>query len=181
MPAEAHYCPGNPECTLIDEYGRHLRGEAALRVIDFGPVPTLFPGIVLQPSEKHDLVARNLTQAFVRECYSSEMIRYGYTSLHNWQHVKTPLFNGLFSAVLVQGYMGPFFCESQVNRDLLENEYPYTAAHELAHLAGVTSEAEELIGQETVICLYAEGYAPVHPDVPAARRAGRHCGLYHAC
>ena len=66
MPAEAHYCPGNPECTLIDEYGRHLRGEAALRVIDFGPVPTLFPGIVLQPSEKHDLVARNMTQAFVR-------------------------------------------------------------------------------------------------------------------
>ena len=70
------------------------------------------------------------------------MPHYGYTSLHNWQHVKTPLINGLFSAVLVQGYMGPFFCESQVNEELLENEYPYTAAHELAHLAGVTSEAE---------------------------------------
>lgn len=85
---------------------------------------------------------RNELEQEVRERYSSEMTRYGYTSLHNWQHVKTPLLNGLFSAVLVQGYMGPFFCESQVNRDLLENEYPYTAAHELAHLAGVTSEAE---------------------------------------
>ena len=38
--------------------------------------------------------------------------------------------------------MGPFFCESQLNLDLLENEYPFTLAHELAHLAGVTSEAE---------------------------------------
>lgn len=40
------------------------------------------------------------------------------------------------------GYMGPFFCESQVNPDVLEIEYPYVTAHELAHLAGVTSEAE---------------------------------------
>ena len=78
----------------------------------------------------------------VRAFYCSEMTRYGYTSLHNWQHVKAPLLNGVFSAVLVQGYMGPFFCESQVNKDLLESEYPYTAAHELAHLAGVSSEAE---------------------------------------
>jgi len=33
MPAEAHYCPGNPECTLIDEYGRHLPGEASPPVL----------------------------------------------------------------------------------------------------------------------------------------------------
>lgn len=41
----------------------------------------------------------------VRAFYCSEMTRYGYTSLHNWQHVKAPLLNGVFSAVLVQGYM----------------------------------------------------------------------------
>ena len=85
---------------------------------------------------------RDKLEQEVREFYASEVTRYGYSSLHNWQHVKTPLLNGVFSAVLVQGYMGPFFCESQVNRDLLESEYPYTVAHELSHLAGVTSEAE---------------------------------------
>jgi hypothetical protein len=56
--------------------------------------------------------------------------------------VKKPLLNPLYSAVGVQGFMGPFFCESQLNLDLREVEVPFTMAHELAHLAGVTSEAE---------------------------------------
>lgn len=85
---------------------------------------------------------RNKLEQDIREFYTTEGTRYGYSPLHNWQHVKAPLLNRVFSAVLVQGYMGPFFCESQVNRDLLEYEYPYTVAHELSHLAGVTSEAE---------------------------------------
>lgn len=78
----------------------------------------------------------------VKAFYSEKVTDYGYTPLRRWQHVKTPLLNRLFSAVVVQGYMGPFFCESQVNRALLPYEYPFTVAHELGHLAGVTSEAE---------------------------------------
>ena len=81
-------------------------------------------------------------EAEARAFYSDQASRYGYCALKRWQHVKSPVFNRLFSAVAIAGYMGPFFCESQVNRDLPPVEYPYVAAHELAHLAGVTSEAE---------------------------------------
>ena len=75
--------------------------------------------------------------------YYTDVVRpFGYTGLHGWQHIKKPLFNRLYSAVSVSGFMGSFFCESQVNEDVLDLEYPFVAAHELAHLAGVASEAE---------------------------------------
>ena len=80
--------------------------------------------------------------AEVRTFYTETVTDYGYTSLLAWQQVKKPLLNPLYSAVGVLGYMGPFFGESQLNLDLPEIEYPFTLAHELAHLAGVTSEAE---------------------------------------
>lgn len=81
-------------------------------------------------------------EAEAKAFYSNVVSQYGYARLHPWQHVKKPVINRLFSAVGVTGYMGPFFCEAQVNSDVSEGEYPYTMAHELAHLAGVTSEAE---------------------------------------
>lgn len=56
--------------------------------------------------------------------------------------VKTMLFTPLISAVGVTGSMGPFFCEFTLNGDLLPPQYPATYAHELAHLLGITSEAE---------------------------------------
>ena len=74
--------------------------------------------------------------------YCQEPHGLGYTKLHKWQRTKRPLLNRLYSWVSVLGYMGPFFCESQLNLDLLKTEYPSTLAHEKAHLAGVTSEAE---------------------------------------
>lgn len=78
----------------------------------------------------------------VKAFYSGVVHSYGYSPLRRWQHVKKPLINSLFTAVGIQGYMGPFFAESQVNSDVALVEYPYVAAHELSHLAGVTSEAE---------------------------------------
>ena len=81
-------------------------------------------------------------EASIKEFYSANLTDHGYTALRPWQHVKNPLVNPLYSAVGVQGFMGPFFCESQLNLDLREVEIPFTMAHELAHLAGVTSEAE---------------------------------------
>ena len=89
-----------------------------------------------------DVVETDKLEEEVRAFYSEKVTPYGYARLHRWQGIKKPLLNPLFSAVVVQGYMGPFFCESQVNRDLLPHEYPYVAAHEMGHLAGVTSEAE---------------------------------------
>lgn len=85
---------------------------------------------------------RDALETDVKEYYSSVVSNFGYTELREWQHIKKPLINPLYSSVGVLGFMGPFFCESQLNLELLDVEYPFTMAHELAHLAGVTSEAE---------------------------------------
>lgn len=74
--------------------------------------------------------------------YQLEPNGLGYAKLHKWQRTKRVLLTPLYSWVSVLGYMGPFWCESQLNPDLTETEYPCTLAHEKAHLAGVTSEAE---------------------------------------
>ena len=87
-------------------------------------------------------VERAQLEKDINAFYRGEPKGLGYTGLHKWQHTKKPLLNRLYSWVGVLGYMGPFFCESQLNLDLLETEYPSTLAHEKAHLAGVTSEAE---------------------------------------
>ena len=93
-------------------------------------------------ADKAGTLDREAFEQEVKAFYSEKVTAFGYTRIHRWQHVKKPLLNPLFSAVLVHGFMGPFFCESQVNRALLAHEYPFTAAHEMGHLAGVTSEAE---------------------------------------
>ncbi len=61
---------------------------------------------------------------------------------HSHPRVKTMLFTPLISKVGVTGSMAPFFCEFTLNGDLLPHDYPATYAHELAHLLGITSEAE---------------------------------------
>lgn len=60
----------------------------------------------------------------------------------NSPRVKTMMFTPLISMVGVSGSMGPFFCEFTLNGDLLPSQYAGTYAHELAHLLGITSEAE---------------------------------------
>ncbi|MDR0891691.1 MAG: DUF3810 domain-containing protein [Mediterranea sp.] len=55
---------------------------------------------------------------------------------------KTMLYTPLASKVGVTGSMGPFFCEFTLNGDVLPANYPATYAHELAHLLGISSEAE---------------------------------------
>lgn len=78
----------------------------------------------------------------VKDFYAERGAACGYTPLRCWQHVKQPLLNPLYSAVSVMGWLGPFFCEAQVNRDVPRTQYPSTMAHELAHLSGVTGEGE---------------------------------------
>lgn len=113
----------------------------------------------------------------IRGFYTSEAVPYGYTKLRRWQHAKLPLLNRLYSAVGVLGYMGPFLCESQLNRDLLEYEYPFTAAHEMGHLAGVTSEAEAnywgfaFCRQSANPGVRYSGYLAVFPYVASNARA----------
>ena len=85
---------------------------------------------------------RKELEAEIKAYYSKQVSSFGYSGLRPWQHVKKPLLNMLYSAVGVHGFMGPFFCETQLNLSLLDYEYPFTLAHEMGHLAGVTSEAE---------------------------------------
>lgn len=47
-----------------------------------------------------------------------------------------------YAKVGVLGYYGPFFSEVHVNDHLKPQQYPFVLTHELAHLSGVTSEAE---------------------------------------
>lgn len=67
---------------------------------------------------------------------------YGLTIPKGYQTPKYTCFNFLYSSVGVLGYMGPFFAESHLNRELSRLEYPFTYAHELSHLLGIGSEAE---------------------------------------
>lgn len=103
---------------------------------------TDYTGTLNETAENTASWERETLEADIKEFYSTEVTGYGYTGLRSWQHVKKPLINPLYSSVGVLGFMGPFLCESQVNLDLPDVEYPFTLAHELAHLAGVTSEAE---------------------------------------
>lgn len=78
----------------------------------------------------------------IKQIYASLPKHYGLTKPYRFQHPKSVFFNSLYSAVGVKGFMGPFFAESQLNEQLLPIEYPFVYAHELAHLLGVSHEAE---------------------------------------
>ena len=56
--------------------------------------------------------------------------------------VKEMLVPSLMSGVGVMGYIGPFFVEYNLNPQLLPVQYPATYAHEMAHVLGVSNEAE---------------------------------------
>lgn len=56
--------------------------------------------------------------------------------------MKPMLISAWMSKVGVLGYMGPFSNEFHLNRDLLPVQYPFTYAHEMAHVLGIASEAE---------------------------------------
>lgn len=78
----------------------------------------------------------------IRTWYASRPPEWGLAQPRGWQEPKKLLFNRLYSAVGVMGFVGPFFNEIQVNMDTPGIDYPMTYAHEYAHLLGVSSEAE---------------------------------------
>ena len=87
----------------------------------------------------------------------------GLSAPRQWQHPKRLLFNGLYSSVGVMGFVGPFFCETQLNADLLPAQLPFVYAHEYSHLLGVSSE-DEANFWGYVICTGS--------DVPVVRYSG---------
>ena len=45
----------------------------------------------------------------------------------------------------MSGFMAPLFSGSCLNADILSFDFPFTYAHEYAHLLGVSNEAESII------------------------------------
>ena len=78
----------------------------------------------------------------VKAWYGNLPAEAGLCRPHSWQHPKRPLFNRLYSAVGVLGFIGPAFDEMHLNRDLTPLEYPFVFAHEYSHVLGVSGEAE---------------------------------------
>lgn len=78
----------------------------------------------------------------IKRLYKKVPERFGLSVPYSFQHPKKSLVNTLYSRVGVLGFMGPFFCESHLNHELLPVQRPFTYAHELSHLLGVSSEAE---------------------------------------
>lgn len=78
----------------------------------------------------------------VKRGYEAIAGRFGLLSPVGYLHPKPMLVPSLMSGVGVLGYIGPFFIEYNLNPDLLPVQYPFTYAHEMAHVLGISSEAE---------------------------------------
>lgn len=89
-----------------------------------------------------DRIDKESVPLAIKEEYEKTYKEFGLVRPRAHARVKTMLFSPFISKVGVSGYMGPFFCEFNLNGDLLPSQYASTYAHELAHMLGVTSEAE---------------------------------------
>ena len=99
----------------------------------------------------------------VKDKYASLSEVYGLSEPLSWHYPKRLLFNGLYSSVGVMGFVGPFFCETQINHDLLPAQVPFVYAHEYSHLLSVSSE-DEANYWGYVVCISS--------DVPAIKFSG---------
>ena len=102
-----------------------------------------------------ELLDREAARREIKDLYRQVPPGCGLTTPRSFQEPKKLLFNELYSEVGVLGYMGPFMAESQVNQELSDMEYPFTYAHELSHLLGVSNEAEANCWA-FLICSHAE-------------------------
>lgn len=87
-------------------------------------------------------VDTSLVSREVKNGYQKIAGLFGMNQPADYLRVKPMLLSPLMSGVGVLGYMGPFFTEYNLNRDLLPVQYPFTYAHEMAHVLGITNEAE---------------------------------------
>lgn len=87
-------------------------------------------------------IDREVVKEAVLEGYRKMPVRFGLTTPGAYLHPKTMLCSRLMSGVGVTGYMGPFFTEFHLNGQLLPVQYPATYAHEMAHVLGISNEAE---------------------------------------
>ena len=96
----------------------------------------------LNNSYTPETVEMSVCENDIKERYSSVPDHYGLSKTKSWQHPKRLIFNRLYTAVGVGGYIGPFFGETHLNADLFPQQKPSSYAHELSHLLGVSNEDE---------------------------------------
>lgn len=90
-----------------------------------------------------------------KEGYEKIAERFGLNRPSGRLRAKPMLISPMMSSVGVLGYMGPFLNEFNLNRSLLPVQYPFTYAHELAHMLGISNEAEaNLYG--FLVCSHSE-------------------------
>jgi len=83
-----------------------------------------------------------LVEKEIKKNYRELVSSFGMVSPTTYLKVKPMFITPLMSGVGVKGYMGPFFTEFNLNKELFPAEYPSTYAHELSHALGITNEAE---------------------------------------
>ena len=112
-------------------------------------------------------------EGLVKDAFAAMPSSAGLSVPRQWQHPKRLLFNGLYSSVGVMGFVGPFFCETQLNNELLPDQFHFVYVHEYSHLLGVSSEDEANFWAYTV-CTRSEepvlkysGYYGILPYVIA--------------
>lgn len=108
-------------------------------------LPSLPDRLYPSPESSLHAVAFSFARSYRKEAkqlFAQVPSRFGLSSPKAYQHPKQVMFNALYSGVGVLGYMGPFFAESQLNRELPSLQWPFTYAHEYSHLLGISSEAE---------------------------------------
>ena len=113
--------------------------------------PDLYrPMLLVDEGDEKVSFTRQKVHDEIKSMYMRIPDGYGLCRPEPYQLPKRSSFNGLYSNVGVLGFMGPFFAESHVNLELSVVEYPFTYAHELSHLLGVSSEAEANLWAFTV-------------------------------
>mgnify|MGYP002521548103 FL=1 len=78
----------------------------------------------------------------IEKAYQALPASSGLCAPASFMRAKYMLFPSLMSGVGVTGYIDPFFMEYNLNPQLLPVQYPATYAHEMAHVLGVSNEAE---------------------------------------
>ena len=117
----------------------------------------------LNHSYTSETVDMSLYEDDIKARYSSVPEQYGLSEARSWQHPKKLIFNRLYTAVGVGGYIGPFFGETHLNAELFPQQMPSSYAHELSHLLGVSNEDEANFWAYQ-ICRYSE--------IPAVKYSG---------
>lgn len=125
----------------------------------------------LNSAYTQDTVALTTFEDDIKSIYSSVPEDLGLSMPKSWQHPKQLLFNRLYTSVGVGGYIGPFFCETHINADLLPAQRPFSYAHELSHLLGVSNEDEanfwayEICRRSDIPAVRYSGYYSLLPYV----------------